>query len=345
MHIFSSFRAADMDLNKTQARGMRDLKNFLAFAEQGPQALIAADKGSLGGYDSVFEEQVAEALRDKGWRVITQVGVSSFRIDLAVVDPKNPGAYLAGIECDGYSYHASATARDRDKIREQVLRDLGWEILRVWSTDWWHDHAHALHKLLAALDALADKKPQVFMAQTLATVSEPSTQPPALHSEAPAPTQGAASPDNFYEASYDATLRLQITTIVAAQGPIRSDTLARLIAQMHGWQRTGAKIKARIEAMAKMCCGQTQEEIGTFFWPTMPAATQDTVFRKAAGEVRRAPADVAIEELIALAHEALAHSTGADTALTYMADAGGWAKLSALSRDRLQTALDRAVRL
>ncbi|MBN0617346.1 DUF559 domain-containing protein, partial [Pseudomonas aeruginosa] len=90
-------------------------------------------------YDSPFEEAVANALRRKGWQVVTQVGVSSFRIDLAVVDPDAPGRYLAGVECDGATYHRSATARDRDKLREQVLRGLGWEILRIWSTDWWID--------------------------------------------------------------------------------------------------------------------------------------------------------------------------------------------------------------
>ncbi|MDI1328894.1 hypothetical protein [Pseudomonas sp.] len=88
----------------------------------------------------------------------TQVGVSAFRIDLGVVDPDAPGRYLAGVECDGATYHRSATARDRDKLREHVLRGLGWEILRIWSTDWWINAvgtADLIHERLTALLVLS----------------------------------------------------------------------------------------------------------------------------------------------------------------------------------------------
>src|SRR5690606_40252863 len=116
--------------------GVRDLKHFLEFAERGARALAEANRGSLGGFDSPFEQAVATALARRGWHVQPQIGASSFRIDLGIVDPDAPGRYLAGVECDGATYHRSATARDRDKLREQVLRGLGWDIVRVWSTDW-----------------------------------------------------------------------------------------------------------------------------------------------------------------------------------------------------------------
>jgi hypothetical protein len=73
-----------------------------------------------------------------------------------VVHPDARGSYLTGIECDGATYHRSATARDRDMLREQVLRGLGWEILRVWSTDWWVDKAGTLAKLDAKLRGLLE---------------------------------------------------------------------------------------------------------------------------------------------------------------------------------------------
>ncbi|KXF19699.1 DNA helicase [Pseudomonas aeruginosa] len=154
LRVFSTLRAEKIDLARTQALGVRDLKHFLEFADRGARALAGADTGSLGGYDSPFEEAVANALRRKGWQVVTQVGVSSFRIDLAVVDPDAPGRYLAGVECDGATYHRSATARDRDKLREQVLRGLGWEILRIWSTDWWIDAPGTAQKTHEHLEAL-----------------------------------------------------------------------------------------------------------------------------------------------------------------------------------------------
>ena len=132
-----------------------------AVAEQavrGVRALDAAVHGSVGGFDSPFEEAVARALAEKGWELHPQVGVSRFRIDLGVVDPDAPGRYLAGIECDGATYHRSATARDRDKIRESVLRGLGWEILRLWSTDYWLDPQGTLDKLDQQLRKLLERQ-------------------------------------------------------------------------------------------------------------------------------------------------------------------------------------------
>ena len=154
LRVFSSLKSEKMDLARTQARGVRDLKHFLEFAERGTKALAEATKGSLGGFESPFEEAVATALSNKGWEIHTQIGASSFRVDLAVVHPDARGTYLTGVECDGATYHRSATARDRDMLREQVLRGLGWEIVRIWSTDWWVDRPGTLEKLDARLNEL-----------------------------------------------------------------------------------------------------------------------------------------------------------------------------------------------
>jgi hypothetical protein len=70
---------------------------------------VEIDQGSVGGYESPFEEAVARKLSNLGWRVVTQIGVSSFRIDLGVVHPDAQGSFLAGVECDGATYHRSAT--------------------------------------------------------------------------------------------------------------------------------------------------------------------------------------------------------------------------------------------
>jgi very-short-patch-repair endonuclease len=156
--VFASLQPEQIDLTRTQSIGVRDLKHFLEFAQRGPRALAEAVTGSVGGFDSPFEEAVAAALTSRGWQVHTQVGVSAFRIDLGVVDPDAPGRYLAGVECDGATYHRSATARDRDKLREHVLRGLGWEILRIWSTDWWINAvgtADLIHERLTALLVLS----------------------------------------------------------------------------------------------------------------------------------------------------------------------------------------------
>lgn len=154
--VFSGFTADQIDPTRTKALAVHHLKTFLDYAERGAIALPAQTAGSVGGFESPFEEAVAAQLEHRGWQIVPQVGISGFRIDLGVRHPDLPGAYLAGVECDGASYHSAATARDRDKVREQVLTGLGWNMLRVWSTDWWYDAAGCADRLHGALETLLE---------------------------------------------------------------------------------------------------------------------------------------------------------------------------------------------
>ncbi|MGV1760810.1 DUF3320 domain-containing protein [Rhizobium sp. A22-96] len=155
--VFSGFTADQIDPARAKGLAIQHLKTFLDYAERGAIALPAQDIGSVGGFDSSFEEAVAVQLERRGWSAVPQVGISGFRIDLGVRHPDLAGTYLAGVECDGATYHSSATARDRDKVREQVLRGLGWNMLRVWSTDWWFDAAGCMERLHANLERLLEE--------------------------------------------------------------------------------------------------------------------------------------------------------------------------------------------
>ncbi|MBQ4826907.1 DUF3320 domain-containing protein [Leisingera sp. HS039] len=151
LHIFASIRADQIDLTRTKALGVKHLKGFLDFAARGPVALPSQDDGSLGPVENVFEAAIKAAIEAKGWELRPQIGVSGFRIDLGVVHPDHAGVYLAGIECDGATYHGSATARDRDKVRQAVLENLGWKILRIWSTDWFKNPKAVVERIHEAL--------------------------------------------------------------------------------------------------------------------------------------------------------------------------------------------------
>lgn len=163
--VFSGLKADQIDLTRTRALGVRDLKYFLDYADRGPKALSAMVSASGDAeVDSEFERLVADRIRAEGYDVHHQVGCSGYRIDLGIVDPKMPGRYLLGVECDGATYHRAATARDRDKLRQAVLEDLGWNLHRIWSTDWWHDAdkemSHLLQVVSNLLEAGTDELPQ-----------------------------------------------------------------------------------------------------------------------------------------------------------------------------------------
>lgn len=154
--IFASFDPDMIDLTRTQAEAVKDLKHYIEFAVRGPVALGHAILHVAGTeeYDSPFEEAVARGLRKLGWTVHTQIGVSKFRVDLGIVHPDAPGRYLAGVECDGATYHSTPTARDRDRVRHAVLEGLGWSLVRIWSTEYFNDPARVLEKVHIKLQEL-----------------------------------------------------------------------------------------------------------------------------------------------------------------------------------------------
>ena len=154
--VFATLRPEQIDLGRTSAKGVVDFKHFLEFAEHGARAIAEAFSPTGRETESPFEDAVMRALQDRGWEIHPQVGVSFFRVDLGIVHPDFPGRYLAGVECDGATYHRSATARDRDRLREMVLNGLGWKIRRIWSTDWWMDASSAAEKIHARLIADLD---------------------------------------------------------------------------------------------------------------------------------------------------------------------------------------------
>lgn len=151
--VFSTLRADQIDTSKTRAVGASHLKTFLDYAERGIVAIDAELSFEGREPDSPFEEDVLAVLRERGWKVTPQVGVSGYRIDLAVEHPDRPGAFLLAIECDGATYHGSLYARERDRLRQAVLEGLGWNVYRIWSTDWWYDREGQIEKLASALEA------------------------------------------------------------------------------------------------------------------------------------------------------------------------------------------------
>jgi len=151
MHIFSSMRPSDITLDSNSKRGKMALRGFLKYCETG-----SLDQVEYTGKppDSDFEIAVMSALEQVGYECEPQLGVAGYFLDLAVKDPNKPGRFLVGIECDGATYHSAKSARDRDRLRQDVLEQLGWEIHRIWSTDWFKNPQAQLEPIIKRLEKL-----------------------------------------------------------------------------------------------------------------------------------------------------------------------------------------------
>ena len=155
VQLVSSMHYTDIDLKRTSSEGAKLLREYLDFAENGNIALErAVSINSFEQFDSDFELEVCEFLRANGFSVDTQVGCSGFRIDLGLKIP-NSSDYVLAIECDGATYHSSRNARDRDRLRQEILERMGWKFYRIWSTDWFRNRSVEQSRLLeAATDAI-----------------------------------------------------------------------------------------------------------------------------------------------------------------------------------------------
>jgi very-short-patch-repair endonuclease len=126
LKVVASIEPEDIDLGRVESQGAILLRNYLEVARDGAKAAFKDEKRYADAeFDSPFEASVYQALTQRGIQLVPQLGVSQYRIDFAVLDPKQTGRYLLGIECDGAMYHSAATARDRDRLRQQVLEGLG----------------------------------------------------------------------------------------------------------------------------------------------------------------------------------------------------------------------------
>ncbi len=293
--VFTTLDWGKIDENKSRALGVAHLKAFLRYAALGPASLLTTTAApGRDAFDSPFEQEVHRVLVAEGWQVHTQVGFSGYRLDLGVVDPDRPGTYLLGVECDGATYHSSRVARERDRLREDVLVSLGWRIHRVWSTDWWYDRDTAVQRLLQAvrdaqeLARAGTPPPLVFPTQEpeagppipresnqdasafaalVATPDAPAWPPDAVAFE-PAIFRGTAwAREHFYHPDAKALIAHSVALIVHHSGPLPVTTVTRLIAGAWGFGRTGGQIAAYIlDAVALLPPAERPVRVGDHFW-------------------------------------------------------------------------------
>ncbi|WP_170134849.1 DUF4011 domain-containing protein [Acuticoccus kandeliae] len=204
MEIFTSMRADQIMGEATARRGPRELRAFLNFVETGRVESEFEVAPTDRPPDSEFEESVIAGLRRAGFKCKPQVGVTGFFVDIGIVDPDVPGEFALGIECDGATYHSSRSARDRDRLRQDILESMGWTIERVWSTDWFSDPERELNRIvgvvnerIAVLRAKRRERPEPTWPKPALLLPAPADK------EEPAPGAGTSSADDETPAALD----------------------------------------------------------------------------------------------------------------------------------------------
>jgi very-short-patch-repair endonuclease len=251
MTVVSSFSAADMDPARLRAEGAKMLRGYLTYAESGGSDLgnVAKDKPDL----NPFERDVEARLRAAGIPLIPQYGCSGYWIDFAAQHPTRPGQMVLAIECDGATYHSSATARDRDRLRQEHLERLGWTFHRIWSQNWFYHREDETDRTATAYQAAltaADTRERLHAPSGATPTSEQAASTTA--ESRPGPQRRGPCPIYTRRGTVDEYSGSELTALVDW---IESDTLLRtedqLLAEMMrilGFQRRGSKITATLTA-------------------------------------------------------------------------------------------------
>lgn len=247
--LVSSFSHLDMDIAKVRpGTGVELLRNYLEYAASGGKRL-----GDLASTDfpmNSFEAEVFDVLQSKGIPLVSQLGASSYRIDLVAQHPKQLGRYVLAIECDGASYHSSPTARDRDRLRQQQLESLGWKFHRIWSTDWFMRKDEEVNRALAAFEsAVASADRPQNDAVDPAAGSTPANQ----DSPSVGPCRRGSRPNISRRDAITAYSEWELSAMVdwiQSDGRLRTDEeiIAELLPEL-GFQRRGVRIDGTLRAV------------------------------------------------------------------------------------------------
>ena len=356
LHVFTSLKPEDIDLKRTKARGAADFRAFLDYARRGAASYLRLQQGADAEAADALADAIAAELEKLGWQCTRSVGVSDYKVDLAVLNPQHEGELLAGIALDGAVYAAANTARDRDVLRGSVLTGLGWRLLRVWALDWWQDRERALQNLHAALNKCVEQGPiQLPELPELTAPAGPATEPlpePEAAKPVAAPPPLLGEPGKEYTPSSalpplfemtDAGLRSAIKSIVSVEGPMKESFLYRRLRDISFSPAVTPTIRARIHSMvqtmvnsAQLAC-EPEPQDAVLRLPTQPA-----VLPRARGN--RDWDDVPNAELLAIADLVHAHLkciAGTDDHLRGIAAYLGISRLTRTFKDHLTALLQQ----
>ncbi len=293
MVVFSSIRGAMIDLSKTNSKGVAGLKAFLEFAEKG-KTTLAISSDNLSAKTVGIGKYIADALSQYGYECRYDVGASDFKIDVAVLDPKNKHRYVLAIMCDSTERFS---VKDRNVLQLQTLKRNNWNVTRVYAVNYYCNPKREIKRLKDLLDKITGKDKRSGSGIN----------------KAQKPYKYAKLPQEFENANYvtsgenDAEIISRIKAIAGAEEPISEDFLIRRTLSTLGIVKYGSKVESRMQTLIALCGLKREKAVGAFFYrkSDKPVGFDKYRVENSDKALRKAEADFTPYEIIALIRAAL----------------------------------------
>ena len=309
MIIFASFEPEKLANMKTESIGAKELYNFLRYAKDGVDALVLPN-GSAIENKTGFEKHIAEQLEERGYKVKVDVGKSSFRVDVGVINPDNENEYILGVLCDSYSYQSAITSRDRNIVQPTALELLGWNLVRVWSFDYLDNQKQVIDnicKLIEDIRSHPEQYKKAVQENPQMEINFESQEVEMLNCS----KQYVAYTKRFnvYGTGDDNPYvkKQLIQEIMELEAPISAEVLRNRFANAIGVSRAGSNIQTDMIIALKSLGAKKNtayhDKEKVFFW--LNGQNQDLEFYRVGGEKPRAMADVPKEEIFVAVREIL----------------------------------------
>ncbi len=290
MIVFSTLTPDHINLSKTDAAGVVALKAFLMYAAGEEMALNENSSMQMQSAKMGIAKRIRSLLKAEGFDSDLNVGHSEYKIDVAVVDPANPETYILGILLDGRSYGASKTTRDREIAQIGILQNLGWNIMRIWTMDWWDNRQKEIKRIVEEVRRLQEtaNKPQddsndtgpfdpALIAETsdidsadedILIAEEPvaeETDQTATEETPKAPSTPACiipyvvtsldnatlSAEDLVSGTYDYSILRTLEKVLDTESPIYKTALFKRVLDSFGVVRGGARLFSHLENLAE----------------------------------------------------------------------------------------------
>ncbi len=284
MEVFSSMRYSVIDLSRTTSRGVAGLKAFLEFAEKGKTGIAAPsdeliiNKNGIGRY-------IAKELSSYGYDCRCDIGVSDFKIDVGVFDPKNKRNFILAIMCDGSD---NFSVKDKFVMQINTLKRNNWNVIRLYSVNFFNNPKREIKKIKDYLDKLTS-------AQKGASNNFKRTYKVAKV------TAEKTDVNLLLGGKMDAELIRTIKAVASAEEPISAQFLVKRVLSVYGINKYGARLEAKINSLVPACALKSVNIAGTVqYYRTDRAISFDRYRLDDGAGVRSSETDYSPYDVIAL---------------------------------------------